>query len=231
MARILIIEDEPDIASFLDRGLAAAGHTPMVVGDGREGSAIARDAAIDLVLLDLGLPGLDGMSVLRQIRARGDELPVIILTARDELDATLAGFEGGANDYVTKPFSIRELLARVRALLRRVELGQPEEEVGELALGDLLIEVSKRKVRLGGEPVELTAKEFDLLALFAQHPGRAYSRQELLDKVWGYQYAGYSHTVNSHINRLRSKIEPDPANPRYVQTVWGVGYRFEKASP
>jgi DNA-binding response OmpR family regulator len=172
------------------------------------------------------LPGMSGTEVCRQLRERERATPILMLTAKSEERDKVLGLDLGADDYVTKPFSIRELLARVRALLRRVELDQPEEAPAEIAFGDLVIEPAKRKVRVAGEPVELTAKEFDLLNLFAQHPGRAFSRQELLDKVWGYQYAGYSHTVNSHINRLRSKIEPDPSAPRYVQTVWGVGYRF-----
>ncbi|MEM1043629.1 MAG: response regulator transcription factor [Bacteroidota bacterium] len=223
---ILLVEDEPDIADLLTLHLGDLGYRVDAVADGALGLQKALAEPYALIILDLMLPGMNGLEVCKAIRASQRTTPILMLTSKSEEVDKVLGLELGADDYVTKPFSIRELIARVRALLRRVELGQPEEEVGELALGDLLIEVSKRKVRLGGEPVELTAKEFDLLALFAQHPGRAYSRQELLDKVWGYQYAGYSHTVNSHINRLRSKIEPDPANPRYVQTVWGVGYRF-----
>jgi DNA-binding response OmpR family regulator len=172
------------------------------------------------------LPGMSGTEVCRQLREKERTTPILMLTAKSEERDKVLGLDLGADDYVTKPFSIRELLARVRALLRRVELDQPEEAPAEIAFGDLVIEPAKRKVQVAGENVELTAKEFDLLNLFAQHPGRAFSRQELLDKVWGYQYAGYSHTVNSHINRLRSKIETDPSAPRYVQTVWGVGYRF-----
>ncbi len=223
---ILLVEDEPDIADLLSLHLGDLGYRVDAVADGALGLQKALAEAYALVILDLMLPGMNGVEVCKQLRTHGRAMPILMLTSKSEEVDKVLGLELGADDYVTKPFSIRELIARVRALLRRVELDQPEEEVGDLAFGELLIEPSKRKVHLGGEPVELTAKEFDLLALFAQHPGRAFSRQELLDKVWGYQYAGYSHTVNSHINRLRSKIEPDPATPRYVQTVWGVGYRF-----
>lgn len=227
---ILLVEDEPDIADLLSLHLGDLGYRIDAVADGALGLQKALAESYALIILDLMLPGMNGIEVCKQLRASQRTTPILMLTSKSEEVDKVLGLELGADDYVTKPFSIRELIARVRALLRRVELDQPEEEVGELVFGDLLIEPSKRKVRLGGEAVELTAKEFDLLALFAQHPGRAFSRQELLDKVWGYQYAGYSHTVNSHINRLRSKIEPDPASPRYVQTVWGVGYRFAEVA-
>ena len=223
---ILLVEDEPDIAELLSLHLGDLGYRVDAVADGALALQKALGEAYALIILDLMLPGMNGLEVCKQLRTSQRTTPILMLTAKSEEVDKVLGLEIGADDYVTKPFSIRELIARVRALLRRVELDQPEEEVAEVVCGELLIEPAKRKVRVAGEPVELTAKEFDLLALFAQHPGRAFSRQELLDKVWGYQYAGYSHTVNSHINRLRSKIEPDPASPRYVQTVWGVGYRF-----
>jgi DNA-binding response OmpR family regulator len=223
---ILLVEDEPDIADLLSLHLADLGYRVDAVSDGALGLQKALATPYALIILDLMLPGMSGTEVCRQLRERERATPILMLTAKSEERDKVLGLDLGADDYVTKPFSIRELLARVRALLRRVELDQPEEAPAEIAFGDLVIEPAKRKVRVAGEPVELTAKEFDLLNLFAQHPGRAFSRQELLDKVWGYQYAGYSHTVNSHINRLRSKIEPDPSAPRYVQTVWGVGYRF-----
>ena len=226
---ILLVEDEPDIADLLSLHLGDLGYRIDVVADGALALQKALAESYALIILDLMLPGMDGLEVCKQLRASERPTPILMLTAKSEEVDKVLGLELGADDYVTKPFSIRELIARIRALLRRVELDQPEEEVAEVVVGDLRIEPSKRKVRMAGEVVELTAKEFDLLSLFAQHPGRAFSRQELLDKVWGYQYAGYSHTVNSHINRLRSKIEPDPASPRYVQTVWGVGYRFTEA--
>jgi DNA-binding response OmpR family regulator len=192
----------------------------------------------DLVILDIMLPGVDGLELCRRLRARGGYTTVLMLTSRGtELDRVL-GLEMGADDYLTKPFSIRELQARVKALFRRAEaLRQPESQVPETASGseageevlrrgELCIEVSKRKVSLGKDVLNLTAKEFDLLHQFATHPGRVYSRMQLLDIVWGMGYEGYEHTVNSHINRLRNKIERDPAHPRYLLTVWGVGYKF-----
>jgi DNA-binding response OmpR family regulator len=153
-----------------------------------------------------------------------------MVTAKTEEVDKVLGLELGADDYITKPFSIREVLARVKAIFRRVEVDQgaqrPDAADAPIEFDGLRIEPAKRKVTAGGEAVDLTSKEYDLLLLFARNPGRAYSRQELLDEVWGYQYSGYSHTVNTHINRLRNKIEPDPSSPRYVKTVWGVGYRF-----
>ena len=224
---ILLVEDEPDIADLLSIHLGDLGYRVDAVADGALGLQKALSYPYALIILDLMLPGLSGLEVCKQLRASARATPILMLTSKAEEVDKVLGLELGADDYVTKPFSIRELIARVRALLRRVELDQPESaEDEELVFGALRIEPAKRKVWTAGEAVELTAKEFDLLALFARHPGRAFSRQELLDKVWGYQYAGYSHTVNSHINRLRSKIEPDPSTPRYVQTIWGVGYRF-----
>ena len=224
---ILLVEDEPDIADLVRIHLTDLGYRVDAVADGALGLQKALGQPYALIILDLMLPGLDGLEVCRRLRASERTTPILMLTANSEEVDKVLGLELGADDYVTKPFSIRELVARVRSLLRRVELDQPEtDDDPELVFGDLRIEPAKRKVWAEGEAVELTAKEFDLLAIFAHHPGKAFSRQELLDKVWGYQYAGYSHTVNSHINRLRSKIEPDPSNPRYVQTVWGVGYRF-----
>ena len=228
---ILLVEDEPDIADLLSIHLGDLGYRVDAVADGALGLQKALSHAYALIILDLMLPGMNGLEVCKQLRASERATPILMLTSKAEEVDKVLGLELGADDYVTKPFSIRELIARVRALLRRVELDQPESgEAEELVFGDLRIEPAKRKVSAAGEPVELTAKEFDLLAIFALHPGKAFSRQELLDKVWGYQYAGYSHTVNSHINRLRSKIEPDPSTPRYVQTIWGVGYRFTEAA-
>ncbi len=226
---ILVIEDDPDIADLLRIHLRDLGYAVERVAEGRAGLRKALSGHYALVILDLMLPELDGLEVCKRIRAENPYLPILMLTARaEELDKVL-GLELGADDYLTKPFSIRELIARVKALFRRIEIDQQnlQREAGQdLRYGDLLVEPEKRKVTLRNQTVELTAKEFDLLLLFAQHPGRAYSRQELLDLVWGYQYSGYSHTVNTHINRLRSKIEDDPSNPVYIKTVWGLGYRF-----
>jgi DNA-binding response OmpR family regulator len=228
-ASILVVEDDPALQDLLDLHLGDLGYRVDLVGDGRAGLERARVGDYALIILDRMLPGMEGLEVCRALRAEGVPTPVLLLTARGEEQDKVLGLDGGADDYVTKPFSIRELLARVGALIRRRRLDGTEHEGDarrDVTVGPLALSPQKRTVTLDGEPVDLTAKEFDLLALFARHPGRAFSRQELLDLVWGYQYAGYSHTVNSHINRLRGKIEPDPAHPRFIRTVWGVGYRF-----
>ena len=228
-ATILVIEDDPDIADLLGIHLSDLGYALDRAVDGKTGLDKALHGDYALVILDLMLPELDGLEVCKRIRSQDRYLPILMLTAKaEELDKVL-GLELGADDYLTKPFSIRELIARVKALFRRIEIDQENlqrDAMQPLRYGDLTVEPEKRKVTLRDQTIELTAKEFDLLMLFAQHPGRAYSRQELLDLVWGYQYAGYSHTVNTHINRLRSKIEDDPSSPRYIKTVWGMGYRF-----
>jgi DNA-binding response OmpR family regulator len=228
--RILLVEDDDDIADLLALHLRDAGYEVDVVGDGDEGLDRALGEEYDLVVLDIMLPGTDGFDVCRKIRQEKRQLPVLMVTAKTEEVDKVLGLELGADDYITKPFSIREVLARVKAIFRRIEVDQEvqAEASGDdpLTVGRLRIEPSKRKVSVDGESVDLTSKEFDLLQLFAHNPGKAFSRQELLDEVWGYQYSGYSHTVNTHINRLRNKIEPDPGEPTYVKTVWGVGYRF-----
>jgi DNA-binding response OmpR family regulator len=175
------------------------------------------------------LPGTDGIEICRRIRSRPDYTPILMLTAKSAEPDRIVGLEMGADDYLTKPFSVRELLARIRALFRRIAALAAQEakaEPNRIAVGGLTITLDKRRVELDGRIVELTAKEFDLLAQFAAHPGRVYTRAELLDLVWGYGQDSYQHTVNSHINRLRAKIERDPAEPHYVRTVWGVGYKF-----
>ncbi|MCH8960384.1 MAG: response regulator transcription factor [Bacteroidetes bacterium] len=228
-ATILVIEDDPDIADLLGIHLSDLGYALDRAVDGKTGLDKALHGDYALVILDLMLPELDGLEVCKRIRSQDRYLPILMLTAKaEELDKVL-GLELGADDYLTKPFSIRELIARVKALFRRIEIDQEnlQQDITQpLHYGDLTVNPEKRKVTLRDQTIELTVKEFDLLMLFAQHPGRAYSRQELLDLVWGYQYLGYSHTVNTHINRLRSKIEDDPSTPRYIKTVWGMGYRF-----
>ena len=230
---ILVIEDNHDIADLVALHLRDEGYEVTVHNDGSEGLAAAREERFDLLVLDLMLPGTDGLTICRELRAGPHYLPILMLTAKTtELDRVL-GLEMGADDYLTKPFSIRELVARVKALLRRAEAmggsNQEEEESNEtISCGDLLIDTERRQVTIASEAIELTAKEFDLLLHFANHPGRVYSRIQLLDQVGGYGHEGYEHTVNSHINRLRAKIETDPANPRYVLTVWGVGYKFNE---
>lgn len=235
MRRVLIIEDEKDIAQLVELHLRDNGYDVTLTHEGPVGLELAEKEPFDLVILDLMLPGMDGIEICQRLRRSSRYVPVLMLTARStELDRVL-GLEVGADDYLTKPFSVRELVARVKAMFRRVDaLGQASpggDDANEerLVNGDLTIEISKRRVTKRGEVLRLTAKEFDLLLQFARNPGRVYTRTDLLDQVWGYGHDGYEHTVNSHINRLRAKIEADPANPTFVQTVWGVGYRFSDA--
>lgn len=228
--RVLVVEDDPDIASLLSMHLSDNGFEVQVESRGDAGLTAFKGGAFDLVLLDLILPGVDGLSLCRQMRTGKDYIPILMLTAKStELDRVL-GLEMGADDYLTKPFSVPELIARVKALLRRVEalsarqaLPGPEPIINK---NGLTINAENHQVMLEGREIGLTAREFDLLHHLASHPGRVYSRIQLLDAVWGYSYEGYEHTVNTHINRLRAKIEKDPGKPTRIQTVWGVGYRF-----
>ncbi|MEM1412652.1 MAG: response regulator transcription factor [Pseudomonadota bacterium] len=197
--------------------------------DGHAGMALAFEGPWDLVILDLRLPGPDGLSICRALRREHAYVPVLMLTAKStELDRVL-GLELGADDYVTKPFSVSELMARVKAIFRRVESIENRfpGNTEQIEIADLVIDTGGREVRLAGNHVSLTAREFDLLVHFAHHPGQVFSRAQLLDQVWGYGHDGYEHTVNSHINRLRAKIEKDPAHPELISTVWGVGYKLE----
>lgn len=241
-SRILIIEDARDIAHLVELHLRDANYQVEVAFDGISGLEKALHTHYDLIILDLMLPGMDGLEICRRLRARPQYTLILMLTSKGtELDRVL-GLEIGADDYLTKPFSIRELLARVKALFRRSDalgiapVAAPENCPGAdksdsdlIHCGGLVIELSKRKVTLDGACIALTAKEFDLLHQFACHPGRVYTRSQLLDCVWGLGYEGYEHTVNSHINRLRTKIEKNPAQPRYLLTVWSVGYKFAEA--
>lgn len=227
---VLIIEDNPEIASLVQLHLKDIHCQADIASDGVEGLQRFKDRTYELVILDLMLPVLDGLEVCKQLRANNAVVPVMMLTSKSsELDRVL-GLEIGADDYITKPFSIPELLARVKAQFRRLGAFQaPAQQASQLIFGELFIEPDKHRVTRAGKNIDLTAKEFDLLMYFANHPGRVYSRTELLDQVWGYSYEGYEHTVNSHINRLRTKIEIDPAKPQYILTVWGVGYKFNEA--
>ncbi len=233
MYKILIIEDDKDIAHLLQLHLSDMGYETQAASEGGVGLQKALSQSFDLIILDLMLPGIDGWEIARVLRAQPNYTPLLMLTARSsEVDRVL-GLEVGADDYMTKPFSIRELLARVKAIFRRVEALKASSVEGAhkvIRRGDLLIDSEKRKVTLNAKAVELTAKEFDLLIHFAEHPGRVYTRSQLLDRVWGYGHDGYEHTVNSHINRLRAKIEDNPAKPTYILTVWGVGYQFAEAA-
>ncbi len=224
--RILVVEDEKDLARLLRIHLGELDADVTVAPDGPTALEAALRERWDLIVLDLMLPGGDGLEICRRIRSEREYVPVIMLTARSsEIDRVL-GLELGADDYVTKPFSIREFVARVKAVFRRADALKMERTAGPVRTGGLTIDREKRKVTVEGREAALTAKEFDLLELLALHPGRVYSRSQLLEKVWGYTYDGYEHTLVSHVNRLRRKIELDPSNPRYVITVRGVGYRF-----
>jgi DNA-binding response OmpR family regulator len=227
--RILIIEDDKDIAHLVELHLKDAGYEVSLAYDGDAGLDQALSKPRDLIILDLMLPGVNGLEICRRVRAASVYTPMLMLTSMSsELDRVL-GLEMGADDYLTKPFSIRELLARVKALFRRLEALKSEaskESQKTIQAGDMVIDAEKRKVTVQGNPVPLTAKEFDLLLHFASHPGRVYTRMELLNRVWGYGYDGYEHTVNSHINRLRAKIEDNPARPCFILGVRGVGYKF-----
>lgn len=223
------MEDDRDISHLVKLHLEDEGYSVDVAADGSGGLAMAQEQAYDLVVLDLMLPGMDGLEICRRLRGKTDYVPILMLTAKTSEIDRIVGLELGADDYLTKPFSVRELVARVKAIFRRISAVNAQVDVQDsprVSLGDLVIETDKRKVTLSGKQVTLTAKEYDLLHHFSSHPGRVYTRTQLLDQVWGYAYEGYEHTVNSHINRLRAKIEVDPANPRYVLTVWGVGYKF-----
>ncbi|MBV1881173.1 MAG: response regulator transcription factor [Pseudomonadales bacterium] len=226
--QILVIEDDPDINKLLMMNLNDSNHEVYSCSDGLKGLLLAKSGNYHLIVLDLMLPGLDGIEICKKLRAENNFIPILMLTARDSEADRVIGLEMGADDYLTKPFSVRELQARVKALLRRAEIQnqvvQPELE--SLDFGELKIEVEKRLVTLSNKLVDLTSTEFDLLLYMARKPGLVFSRSQLLDSVWGYQHSGYEHTVNSHINRLRTKLEKDPSNPKYVLTVWGVGYKF-----
>ena len=230
--RVLIVEDDRDISHLVALHLKDIDCEAEAVADGLAGLQRARDGNHDLIILDIMLPGIDGLEICRRVRARSDYTPILMLTARcSEVDRVL-GLELGADDYLTKPFSILELVARVKALFRRMEALKSmdaSDDQAPLHFPDLSIEPDKRAVLVRGKPISLTAKEFDLLLHFARQPGRVFTRGQLLDSIWGYGHEGYEHTVNSHINRLRSKIEEDPAAPKYILTVWGVGYRFADA--
>ncbi len=229
---ILIIEDDPDIANLVRLQMQDLHCQADVVHDGLEGLNTFKEGCYDLIILDIMLPGMDGLDVCKSIRQTESYVPILMLTARSsELDRVL-GLELGADDYLSKPFSVLELVARVKALFRRVDAMQEQHEQQSdednpiLEVGPIQINQKARTVTVNGDDIVLTAREFDLLTWFAQHPGQVFTRSQLLDSVWGYGHDGYEHTVNSHINRLRAKIERNPAKPDYILTAWGVGYKF-----
>ena len=224
MSKILIVDDEQAILDVLTYNLAKAGHQAIVAQDGPAALSLARSEAPDLVILDLMLPGIDGLEVAQKLRREGD-LPIIMLTARVDDTDRIIGLELGADDYVTKPFNPRELVARVRAVLRRTSGTAPVNEV--LTAGDIELDITAHRATRAGRLLDLTPTEFDLLSVMMRHPGRAFTRLELLDRVQGYAYEGYERTVDAHIKNLRAKLGDDPRRPQYIQTVYGVGYKFE----
>lgn len=229
---VLIIEDDTQIVELLTIHLNDLGCKIQASPDGWQGLKFAEEGQFDLIILDLMLPGLSGMEICRKIRLSDKQTPILMLTARSEEIDKVMGLETGADDYMTKPFSIREFIARVKVIFRRKEGTDASQETHPtLPVIDregLEIDLDKRKVTLDEVRIDLSPREFELLALLASHPGKSYSRKHLLNLVWGYDFEGYEHTVNSHINRLRGKIEKDVANPKYILTTWGVGYRFNE---
>ena len=230
---ILLAEDQTDIRELIAMNLRGAGYEVTAVGDGLAALASQNERASDLLILDLMMPGMDGLEVCKALRAKQRSAPILMLTAKStELDRVL-GLELGADDYRTQPFSLAELLARVKALLRRAELLRQAQQAGASAAsalrnGELEIQPAKRLVHLRGRAIDCTALEFELLLHFAQHPGHVFSRAQLLDAVWGYSHDGYEHTVTTHINRLRAKLEADPMRPQLILTVRGAGYKMRE---
>jgi len=223
---VLVVDDEPTITEVVARYLERAGYRTRVAADGIQALELAASQRPDLVLLDLMLPGIDGLEVMRRLRELGrDRIAVILLTAKGEESDRVIGLRLGADDYVVKPFSPAELVARVDAVLRRIDTSPGHEAPIELA--DMTIDPSSRRVFVRGDEVQLTQREFDVLLFLARHPGQVFSRNQLMDAVWQYSFYTDTSTVTVHVRRLRSKIEPDPARPRHIQTVWGVGYRFQ----
>jgi DNA-binding response OmpR family regulator len=224
--RILIVDDEPVVVDVLQRYLIRDGFEVSSAADGAEALQIAEQWAPDLIVLDLMLPVVDGLEVCKRIRQQSS-VPIIMVTAKGEESDRIVGLEVGADDYVVKPFSPREIVARVRSVLRRAAASPATPSTGILRYGRLTVDANKRVVSLADRALTLTAKEFDLLYFLASNPGQVFTRSQLMDKVWDYTYPGDMSTVTVHVRRLREKVEPDPVRPRYIKTVWGVGYKFE----
>ncbi|NWF62094.1 MAG: response regulator transcription factor [Fischerella sp.] len=220
MHRILIAEDEPRIASFLEKGLRAHGYTTAITADGDETILMTQSGEFDLLILDLGLPGKDGLEVLEELRGQGQRLPIIILTARDDIKDKVTGLEAGADDYVTKPFRFEELLARVRVRLRNLNLCSPKEDT-ILTVGNIALDLRTRKIKVGDRMIDLPAREFTLAETFFRHPGQVLSREQLLDRVWGFDYNPGSNIVDVYVGYLRKKLGND-----LIETVRGMGYRL-----
>jgi two-component system alkaline phosphatase synthesis response regulator PhoP len=226
---LLVVEDDENISTAIREYFTRAGYEVRTAEDGVAGVQAALHDRPDAVVLDLMLPKMDGLAVCRELREKAPSLPILMLTAKDDVVDKVLGLEMGADDYITKPFSLRELEARLKSVLRRAQVASRTESTGDEApimRGKLRIDPSKREVSVGDRLVELTPKEFELLRLFASNPGRVFPRKYLLEKIWDYSYEGYDRTIDSHINRLRAKIEDNPENPQMVLTVWGIGYKF-----
>jgi len=226
--RVLVIEDDKSIAELVQIHLNDMDCDVVWKSDGKEGLMEGMENVYDLIVLDLMLPGKDGLEVSKSLRAEKVRSPILMLTSKSEEIDKVLGLESGADDYMTKPFSIREFVARVRAIFRRIELDQ-EEEVGDdapIRIDKMVLDIAKRKLTMNENRIDLTPKEFDLLTLLAKNPGVTYSRERILNLIWGFEFEGFEHTVNSHINRLRAKMEKDMSKPKYILTTWGVGYRF-----
>jgi DNA-binding response OmpR family regulator len=226
---LLVIEDDENISTAIREYFTRAGYEVETAEDGVAGVQAALQNRPDAIVLDLMLPKMDGLAVCRELREKAPYLPILMLTAKDDVVDKVLGLEMGADDYITKPFSLRELEARIKSVLRRVQAASRAEAAGDeapIVRGKLRIDPAKREVTVGDRLVELTPKEFELLRLFAANPGRVFPRKYLLEKIWDYSYEGYDRTIDSHINRLRAKIEDNPENPQMVLTVWGIGYKF-----
>ena len=226
---LLVVEDDENISSAISEYFSRAGYNVKTVEDGLMGVKTALDETPDAVVLDIMLPKMDGLAVCRELREKANHVPILMLTAKDDVVDKVLGLEMGADDYITKPFSLRELEARIKSVLRRSKTpasidGAKDE--APISRGNLRIDPARREVTIGERQVDLTPKEFDLLRLFATNPGRVFPRKYLLEKIWDYSYEGYDRTIDSHINRLRAKIEDNPENPQMVLTVWGIGYKF-----
>ncbi len=228
MKKVLVVEDDPNISELIQIHLKDLEYQIQVKNNGRLGFEAANSNEFDLIILDIMLPEMDGIQICQRLRALDNYTPILMITAKSEEIDKVIGLESGADDYITKPFKIREFIARVKAIMRRQDQFAllAEKEIKQIRFNSLEIDEKKRKVVLDQKRLDLTPKEFDLLLLMARNPGRSYSRGELLELIWGYDFSGYEHTVNAHINRLRAKVEQDPNNPSFILTTWGVGYRF-----
>jgi len=229
---LLVIEDDENISTALEEYFSRAGYAVASASDGLAGVEAAARNRPDVVVLDLMLPKMDGLAVCKELRQKNPQMPIIMLTAKDDVVDKVLGLEMGADDYITKPFSLREVEARIKSVLRRaravVATGDVQDEA-PIVRGSLRVDPVRREVTIADRHIDLTPKEFDLLRLFAANPGRVFPRKYLLEKIWDYSYEGYDRTIDSHINRLRAKIEENPENPQLVLTVWGIGYKFTDA--